>query len=67
MLEDHIARLREEVAARDRLDQEIESCVAGLFERLRLLEASNEDLRGRLTAAGVDPGAPPQPDLGASQ
>jgi hypothetical protein len=65
MLEDHIARLREEVAARDRLDQEIESCVAGLFERLRLLESSNEDLRSRLTAAGLEPG--PQPDLSASQ
>ncbi|KAJ9528333.1 hypothetical protein QJQ45_014308 [Haematococcus lacustris] len=52
MLEQHIARLREEVAQRDRLDQEIESCVCGLFERMRQLELANEQLRSQLAAEG---------------
>lgn len=54
MLEDHIAKLSEEAAARDKLDAEIESCVCGLFERLKLLESTNEQLRAQLAAAGVD-------------
>ncbi|GFH15714.1 uncharacterized protein HaLaN_11994, partial [Haematococcus lacustris] len=54
MLEQHIARLREEVAQRDRLDQEIESCVCGLFERMHQLELANEQLRSQLAADGEE-------------
>lgn len=38
---------------RDTLDQEIERCVCGLFERLKLLEGANEQLRSKLTEAGI--------------
>lgn len=44
MLEDHIARLNSEIAERDRLDQQIQSCVCGLFERVAALEAENAAL-----------------------
>lgn len=57
MLEDHIARLSEEMAQRDKLDTEIESCVCGLLEKLKDLESTNEALKGQLTAAGIAPDA----------
>lgn len=56
MLQEHIAKLNEEIAQRDRIDQEIEACVCGLFERVRMLESTNEQLRARLTAAGLAAG-----------
>lgn len=41
------------MAERDKIDGEIEGCVASLLERLRAVEADNEVLRGRLAAAGL--------------
>ena len=48
LLQDHIAKLEAAARERDALDNEIETCVCGLFERLRLLEATNEELAARL-------------------
>ncbi|GFR44887.1 hypothetical protein Agub_g6231, partial [Astrephomene gubernaculifera] len=48
LLQEHIARLSGEVAERDKIDGEIEGCVAAMLERLRLVEAENEALRSRL-------------------
>lgn len=45
MMEEHCARLSEELAQRDVLDREIESTVCGLFERLKQVEAENLKLR----------------------
>ncbi|KAG2445968.1 hypothetical protein HXX76_000571 [Chlamydomonas incerta] len=53
LLEEHIARLSAEVAERDKIDAEIEGCVASLLERLRAVEADNEALRARAVAAGL--------------
>ncbi|EFJ50720.1 hypothetical protein VOLCADRAFT_116749 [Volvox carteri f. nagariensis] len=50
LLEDHITRLTAELAERDKIDGEIEGCVTAMLERLRTLEAENEELRGRLSA-----------------
>ncbi len=62
MLEEHIAQLNAEVAERDKLDSEIESCMCGLFERLRQLEAANEQLRQASgVAAGSEPATPASP------
>jgi len=57
MLEEHIAKLNDEIAQRDKLDREIEACVCSLFERLRMLEASNERLSSKLGAMGHDTSA----------
>lgn len=54
LLEDHIAKLSDEVTSRDALDAEIQTCVAGLFERTRTLEAENDVLRAELGRLGVD-------------
>lgn len=56
LLEDHIAKLSAELAERDKIDGEIESCVCTVFERLRLAEAENEGLRARLAELGEDVG-----------
>ncbi len=56
LLEDHIAKLSSELAERDKIDGEIESCVCTVFERLRLAEAENEGLRTRLAELGEDVG-----------
>ena len=53
MLEQHISKLNEEVAQRDRLDSEMEVCLCGMFERLKLLEETNRQLVGRLEEAGL--------------
>ncbi|GIL47648.1 hypothetical protein Vafri_4415 [Volvox africanus] len=50
LLEDHITRLSAELAERDKIDGEIEGCVTSMLERLRAVEAENEELRGRLAA-----------------
>ncbi|GLI58988.1 hypothetical protein VaNZ11_000809 [Volvox africanus] len=50
LLEDHITRLSAELAERDKIDGEIEGCVTSMLERLRTVEAENEELRGRLAA-----------------
>lgn len=57
MLEDHIAKLSAEVTSRDALDAEIQTCVAGLFERTRALEFENDVLRAELVRLGVSPDA----------
>ncbi len=48
MLEEHITKLNSEIVERDNLDQQIQSCVCGLFERVHLLEAENAELRAKL-------------------
>ncbi len=53
MLEEHISKLNDEIAQRDRLDSEIEACVCGMFERLRTAEERAERLAAKLQAAGV--------------
>ncbi|GAX82417.1 hypothetical protein CEUSTIGMA_g9845.t1 [Chlamydomonas eustigma] len=53
LLEQQISRLKEEVAQRDKLDSEMEVCLCGMFERLRLLEETNAQLTARLEQAGV--------------
>ncbi len=45
MLEEQVARLHAEIAQRDQIDAEMETCMCGLFERLKLLEQTNEELR----------------------
>lgn len=50
MLEEHVAQLNAEIAQRDHIDKEIESCMCGLFERLKLLEQTNEKLRLQVTS-----------------
>ena len=52
MLEDHIGKLNDELSQRDKLDMEIEACVCGLYERLKVLEGANERLAARLIVAG---------------
>jgi hypothetical protein len=53
MLEQNIQKLTEEVGERDRLDQEIESCAADMFARLKYLEETNASLTAQLEAAGL--------------
>ncbi|GLC54860.1 hypothetical protein PLESTB_000913700 [Pleodorina starrii] len=55
LLEEHITRLSAELSERDKIDGEIEGCVTSMLERLRAVEAENEELRARL--AGPDGGA----------
>ncbi|GIL70113.1 hypothetical protein Vretimale_3381 [Volvox reticuliferus] len=55
LLEDHITRLSAELAERDKIDGEIEGCVTSMLERLRAVEAENEELRGRFTAGTAAP------------
>ncbi|PNH07868.1 hypothetical protein TSOC_005643 [Tetrabaena socialis] len=52
LLEEHIARLGAELAQRDSVDGEINGCVTALLERLRLVEAENEAMRGAGAQAG---------------
>ncbi|MEW5299467.1 MAG: hypothetical protein WDW36_002482 [Sanguina aurantia] len=54
MLEDHIAKLSEEIRTRDHLDAEIEGCVCSLFARLQHAELSNQQLRKQLQDKGGD-------------
>jgi hypothetical protein len=54
LLEGRVERLGGEVAERDRLDAQIEACVAHLFERMRLLEKTNSTLIEKLGSAGLD-------------
>lgn len=56
MLEDHIAKLSEEIRSRDHLDAEIEGCVCSLFARLQHAELSNQQLRKQLQDRGSDVG-----------
>lgn len=55
MLEDHIAKLNEEIQARDKLDTEIQSAVVGLFEKQKELQEAVHALADRLREAGVEP------------
>ena len=48
LLEGKVEKLDAEVAERDRLDAQIEVCVANLFERMRLLEKTNGALTEKL-------------------
>ena len=41
------------MAERDRLDAQIEACVAHLFERMRLLEKTNGSLTEKLGSMGL--------------
>ena len=59
LLEDRVEKLTSEVGERDRLDSQIETCVCGLFERMRALEATNKDLARRLESAGIAASPPP--------
>jgi len=56
MLEEHITKLNSEIVERDNLDQQIQSCVCGLFERVHLLETENAELQRRLEAVQQLPG-----------
>ena len=53
LLEGKVAKLDGEVAERDRLDAQIETCVAQLFERMRALERTNASLAEKLAEAGL--------------
>lgn len=48
LLETRVEQLDAELKERDRLDAEIESVVAGVFERLRALEQENEELKAAM-------------------
>lgn len=51
LLEAHITRLNGELAERDKVDGDIEGCVTSMMERLREVEAENEQLRSQLAGA----------------
>ena len=51
--EGKVEKLDAEVAERDRLDAQIEACVAHLFERMRLLEKTNGSLTEKLGSMGL--------------
>lgn len=53
LLEGKVEKLDAEVAERDRLDAQIEACVAHLFERMRLLEKTNVTLTEKLGSMGL--------------
>lgn len=53
ILEQQIERLSGEVSQRDRMDSEMEACVCDLFEKLKVVEEANKQMRGKLEAAGI--------------
>ena len=58
MLEEQISHLNSEIIERDTLDQQIQSCVCGLFERINALEVENAELHRKLDSndTGSSPG-----------
>jgi len=52
MLEEHYAR-RDVLTQRDVLDREVDSAGCGLFERMRVMEAANEQLTQQLKLTGT--------------
>jgi len=74
LLEEKILKLDAEVRDRDVLDAQIETCVAGLFERMRLLEKTNKELEAQVSnspgggdGARIDPGEDAQETAGPDE
>lgn len=61
MLEDHIAKLNEEIQARDRLDQEIQSALVSMYEKQAKLEEASSKMSDKLKELGVDPDTVTEP------
>lgn len=60
LLQDEVAALSRQLHERDALDERIEGCIHGLFQRLQRVETRNMALTHALEQAGVEIPATPQ-------
>lgn len=64
LLTTQVAKLEADVRERDALDAQIETCVGSMFERMRVLEATNDQLVAAIQAQGGEvPPLPAMPEL----